>query len=73
MGHFFHDHWMSVMGTTTSVLVAQANMPTDLSGFEKIGALGLLGIFMWFTLVRLEAAIKANSSAIERLIDHLDK
>jgi hypothetical protein len=73
MNHWIHDHWLPAFGTTAGVLVTQANLPENLGGFEKLGSLGLLGVFMWFTLVRMESAIKANSGAIERLIDHLEK
>lgn len=64
--HWLNDHWMAPVGTAATTWVAAANMPSDLSGFEKLGALGLLGVFMWFTLTRLEKAIQQNSSAVER-------
>jgi hypothetical protein len=72
MNSWFHDHWLPAFGTGASVLVAQASLPENFGGLEKVSSLGLLGIFMWFTLTRMESAIKANSGAIERLIDHLD-
>ena len=61
--------WFKLAGTAVVILVADANLPLD--GFEKIGALGLLGLFIYFTLTRLESSIKDNATAIRELRDYL--
>lgn len=71
IGNLLHVTWFKAAGTAAVALVADTNLPYD--GLEKIGAMGILAVFVWFTLTRLETAIKENSSAIRDLRDHLNE
>jgi len=79
MWHWVQDHWLLGFGTGASIAVAQTNLPIQIDGVERVSALGLLGVFMWFTLKEMKTAIKENSiaikdnsTALQKLIDHLD-
>lgn len=78
MMQFFHFSWFKAFGTAAVAAIAETNLPME--GIEKISAMGLLGIFVWFTLTRLETAIKENALAVKEnslaiiaLREHLDE
>ena len=59
----FNVTWFNAVGTSAALFVADMNMP--LEGFEKLGALGVLALFVYFTLTRLETSIKENAAAVK--------
>ena len=61
------DNAIGLLGVCGSVFLAQAATPT--AGWEQVGALGILGMTMYFLLTRQSAQLDKLSDKITRLIN----
>jgi hypothetical protein len=80
MMHWLHDHWFPAVGAAAGAYAAQVNLPESLGGFDKISSTGIVAFVVWFILTQMQKSIKentqaiaANSAALQRLVDHLEK
>ena len=70
---WLHDHAGAAFGAAGTAWIASVSLPVDVTGLEKLGSLAFLGLFMLFTLLRLEGAIKENSKAVTAIADAMTK
>lgn len=70
---WLHEHAVPGIGAIGAAWVASVSLPVDVAGLEKLGSLAFLGLFMLFTLLRLEGAIKDNSKAVNAISDAMTK